>query len=152
MASAGDLIIQSEFADLREVAKHRGWVFDEQGSHRLLLGLPARDKAFFYLLADCEGYPGAPPAWHWSDESGKRLDDPRYTPEGKGFLHDSGRICAPWNRLAYRNVDPKGPHADWTLADWATNAKTAECTTLSAMALRIYVELNGSRYSGRGQG
>jgi len=149
MASAEDLIVHSEVADLRQVAQHRGWELEERNSCCLLLGLPARDQTFFYLLVDYTAYRGQPPAWHWSDESAQRLDDQRYTPEGNGFLHQSGRICAPWNRLAYKSVDSGGPHTDWTLANWATNARTGACTTLSAMALRIYVELNGPRYSGR---
>ena len=56
-------------------------------------------------------------------------------------------IFAPWNRLAYSSVDPKGPHGDWTIGDWQKNSYTGGCTTLGHMALRIYVELNGPRFN-----
>lgn len=148
METAEDFIVEAELGYLREVADGRGWVFQKQGERQLLLGLPASDETWFYTLLDCTGYRTQPPAWHWSDESSKVLDDPRFTPKGRGFLHSSGRICAPWNRLAYSQVDTKGPHKDWELETWVSNPKTGQCTTLAAMALRIFVELQGDRYFG----
>jgi len=148
MASVEEVIEQEEIAHLRELASQREWLFEHRGSRIFLLGLPARDTTWFHLLVDYQDYRGQPPAWHWSDESGTVLDASKDTPKGTGFLHSSGRICAPWNRLAYTQVDPKGPHRDWNLAGWESNPKTRKCRTLSAMALRVYVELNSNRCLG----
>ena len=113
-----------------------------------ILGLKARDGLEYWLLVDCSDYPVLPPAWHWYTTA-KLLDQRADAPKGSGFFHSCGRICASWNRLAYKKVDPAGPHGDWELTGWKANPKTGGCTTLSAMALRIDVELNGARYQGR---
>lgn len=145
MPTAAELVLAEHIGDLREIAAAKGWDFVPP----LAVGMAARDGSRYWLLGDCEGFPARPPAWHWYNPQTKALDQPADTPKGSGFLHDSGRICAPWNRLAYTQVDPKGPHSDWDLASWMANPKTGRCTTLAAMALRIFVELNGGNYHGR---
>ncbi len=146
MATAGDLAFNEQFGHLREIATLRQWPLNRE----FILGLTARDSSPFSLLVDCRDYPAIPPAWHWYNSETRALDQPADTPKGNGFLHDSGCICAPWNRLAYKQINPNnGPHDDWDLASWVTNPQTGRCTTLAAMALRIYVELNSLRYQGR---
>jgi hypothetical protein len=112
--------------------------------------VPAHDGSRLFLKAECDGLQQKPPAWHWYNPETSALDAPADTPKGSGgYFHSSGHICAPWNRLAYKSVDPAGPHGDWELSNWMANPKTGACTTLSAMALRIAIELGSSRYTGR---
>jgi len=118
---------------------------------RFFLGLTASDRSQYFLSVDCDDYPVKPPAWHWCDAEGGGRDNRSNAPMGSGFLHGNGVICAPWNRLSYQQVDPRGPHNDWTMGDWRNNQHTRGCKTLCAMALRIFVELNGSLYQKRAQ-
>lgn len=86
-------------------------------------------------------YSAEPPAWHWYNADTKQIDQLRDTPKEVGFFHGSGVICAPWNRLAYKSVDSRGPHDDWQIGDWRSNPQTGGCKTLGAMAQRIALEL-----------
>lgn len=147
MATAGELVFEEQFGHLWEIAVSQQWPLER--GQAFILGIKARDGQQYWLLADCTDYPILPPAWHWYNPTTKMLDQPADTPKGSDFLHSSGRICAPWNRLAYKKIDSNGPHDDWELANWMTNPNTGKCTTLSAMALRIHVEINSDRYQGR---
>ena len=149
MTTLTDLVFAEQFGHLREVAEHRGWPLTQIEGPGIQLVLPARDGARFGLKVLCDGYPGTPAAWHWCNPDTGVCDQAADAPRGSGFIHSSGRICAPWNRLAYSQVDPKGPHGDWQLSTWMTNPNTGSCTTLAAMALRMAVELQSSRYEGR---
>jgi hypothetical protein len=149
VATVAELAVAEELAPIREIASSRGWKLRELSPIRFHLTLPAKDKSLFHLLVDCDQYKVRPPAWRWSDAAGELTDRPADTPKGSGFLHDNGVICAPWNRLAYKSVDARGPHADWTIGDWQKNSHAAGCTTLAHMTLRVYVELNGPRYNNR---
>jgi hypothetical protein len=144
--TVAELAVAEEIAAVREIAIGRNWALKELDALHFHLGLPAKDKSMFYLLADCDRYPVQPPAWHWCDANGTRMDCLIDRPRGSGFLHTNGVICAPWNRLAYKTVDPRGPHQDWTIEDWRNNVQTGSCKTLGHMALRIHVELNGPRF------
>ena len=149
MATAVELAYAEELGHLRENTLARGWELMEVGNMRFVIGLPARDGSRLWLLTECDDFPIMPPAWHWYNPETKAIDQPADTPRGRNYFHGSGRICAPWNRSAYRASDPKGPHGDGTLTNWATNPNTKGCTTLSAMALRLFVELQGEHYQGR---
>lgn len=146
MSTVAELTVADELIPLREQATWLGWSFKELCPSQFLLGLPASDGTCFYLTVECIGYPVMPPAWRWCDENGGSLDALSCTPNGEGFFHPKAVICAPWNRLAYSNIDPRGPHGDWTIGDWKSNPYTKGCTTLCAMALRLYVELNSPRF------
>lgn len=148
MPTVAELTVAEEIAALRENAAARGWQLKALDAVLFHLTLPAKDRSEFYLLVDCNGYPVQPPAWDWCDAAATRTDRSADKPRGSGFLHNSGVICAPWNRLAYKTVDPRGPHGDWSIGDWQKNSYTAGCTTLAHMALRIFIELNGPRYEG----
>ncbi len=147
MPTVAELTVADELAAIREIAASRGWAFREIDSLHFCLGFQASDTSHFHLLVDCAGYPVQPPAWDWCDDAGGLTNRPTDRPSGSGFLHPNGVICAPWNRLAYKPVDPRGPHRDWTIGDWQKNSHTGGCTSLCHMALRIYVELNGPRFS-----
>ena len=149
MTTATDLVFAEQFGQLREIAENRGWDLTETGDPGFVLGLPAHDGSRLWLTVGCDGLPGLPPAWHWFNPETGAIDQPADTPKGGGYFHSSGRICAPWSRIAYKQVDAQGPHGDWELTTWMTNPKTKGCKTLAAMALRLFVELNGPRYTGR---
>jgi len=144
-----DLVFAEQFGHLREVAERRNWSLKEIDGPGFELVLPARDGSRFGLNVMCDGYPATPPAWRWCNLDTGVCDQPADTPHGSGYFHNSGRICAPSNRLAYKQVDDQGPHSDWQISTWMTNPKTGSCTTLAAMALRMAVELRSERYQGR---
>lgn len=150
MPTVADLVFEQEFSDLRQVAESRGWGLTRIDGPGFILVLPAYDESTFALRVVCDSYPRLPPVWRWYNPRTLESDQPSDTPTGgSGYFHGSGRICAPWNRTAYKQEDPKGPHSDWKLANWMSNPLTGECKTLSAMALRIVVELGSMRYQGR---
>jgi hypothetical protein len=68
------------------------------------------------FLAHLDDYKALPPAWHvlvpGTDHDAGPEDFPR--PAGTSIFHSNLVLCAPWNRLAYRSVNPQGPHGD----DW----------------------------------
>src|SRR3546814_9519987 len=86
--------------------------------------MPAKDGSRFTTLAKCDGFAARPPAWHWYNPETKAVDAPRDTPLGGSFFHSAGVICAPWNRLAYKGVDARGPHDNWTIGNWMTIPET----------------------------
>jgi hypothetical protein len=151
VSTVAELAFEEQFAALEHITKARPhqWRLQRLPGLRFRLDIMAKDKNWYQLLAECEDFPVTPPAWHWYDSTEDIVDQPKDTPVGSGFLHSSGRICAPWNRLAYQSCDPKGPHNDWQLHNWMTNVHTKGCITLSAMALRLTVELQSERYNGR---
>jgi len=149
VATAAELAVDEQLKPLQEIAAKRNWKFERLDSLRFKIGLTARDGSEFWLLVECDGFPARPPAFHWCDPETGALDVAKATPKGTGYLHEFGRICAPWNRLAYKECDPKGQHGDWQLAGWMTNPHTAGTRTLAAMSLRIYHELRSPNYHGR---
>lgn len=112
MANAAELTIAEEMAALRENAELLGWTLEELDTTAFVLGFPASDGSTFWVKALCDGYPAQPPAWHWYNPETQALDHPRDTPRPIGFFHGKGVICAPWNRLAYKTIDPRGPHPE----------------------------------------
>ena len=147
--TVAQLSVDEELEPLAQIAARRGWTVERQDATSFILNLPARDDSSFWLLCRCDGYPGLPPRWHWYNPETKAIDQPRDTPTGGAFFHSSGVICAPWNRLAYKSEDARGPHSDWTIGAWRTNEKTGGCKTLAAMALRVAVELKAISFGGR---
>jgi len=141
MPTAADLTVASETAALRDNAALLGWSLCELDAITFVIGFTAEDGSRFWCKVRCDGYKAQPPAWHWYNPQTDAVDQPCDTPNKGGFFHGAGVICAPWNRLAYKSIDPRGPHNDWSLGNWLTNERTGGCRTLSAMALRIHVEL-----------
>lgn len=147
--SALAIIFEEEFTHLHEIAVARGWPIEQIDGPSIRLILPSRLGECFGLEINCLNYPTIPPAFHWRCLKTGQPDLRSTAPKGGGFFHGNGVICAPWNRLAYSEVDSRGPHTDWTLATWKTNKKTGEATTLSAMVLRVAFELMSTNLTGR---
>lgn len=141
MTTAAELTVISELAALRENAALLRWTVNQIDPTTFVIGFTAQDRSKFWCKVSCDGYKAQPPAWHWFNPETDAVDQNKDIPNKGGFFHGAGVICAPWNRLAYKTVDARGPHDDWSLGDWLTNPKTGACRSLSAMALRIHHEL-----------
>lgn len=145
-----ELVFEEQFGDLSDIAQHRRWDLQRTDEPGFILTLPARDDSRFSVQVVCTDFPTLPPIWSWYDIQTHQRNQEANTPMGSGgYFHGSGRICAPWNRIAYREVDSNGPHSDWRLTDWMSNPNTQGCITLAGMALRVSVELLSPRYHGR---
>jgi hypothetical protein len=140
VATATELILEEEMAELKANADVMGWSIAPLEAGTFILGVPANDGSVLYWRCEPVGYAATPPAWHWSDPAGQKTDTPQVTGLGGQFFHQSGVVCAPWNRLAYKSIDSRGPHDDWSIGDWLSNEKTRQCVTLAAMASRLAVE------------
>lgn len=149
MNTATELTVIEESQPLQEISQTGRWQFEKVDTVRFRLGMKARDDSWFWLYVDCDRYPAVPPAWHWLNKTTGALNEQEDTPKGGGFLHGNGVVCAPWNRLAYRSENAKGPHSDWQIGNWKNNPKTGGCKTLAAMALRILHELKSPNCKGR---
>lgn len=122
------IIVADELEGARCWAERRGVTMDwypESLELRVSLVQPETNGLFF-LRGRFPDYRALPPEWTFSDElwqqAGRRSDSPKGVPlgnQGTIFIDHQGTavICAPFNRLAYR--DHAGPHADWNgPANW----------------------------------
>lgn len=141
MPTLAELSVDDEFGALLENAELNGWKLERTTPTSFVLGMPAADGTWFWLNCVCDRYAAEPPAWHWYNPHTKKIDQHQDIPKPVGFFHSNGIICAPWNRLAYSSVDSRGPHGEWVIGDWRSNPQNGACRTLSAMALRIGLEL-----------
>ena len=148
MPTAAALTVARQMTALRDNADLLGWTLRIIDPTTFVVGFGAGNESMYWCKVLCDGFPAQPPAWHWYNPKDDVVDRPSDIPEKGGFFHGNGVICAPWNRLAYKVIDTRGPHGDWSLGDWLTNPKTGACRTLSAMTLRIHQELQ-SRLKGR---
>lgn len=149
MATATELLYEEQMVSVRQIAAVRGWELDELEGCKFIIGMKARDGTQFWQFVDCEGYQTTPPAFNWYNTESKAKNQHSDTPLGGSYFISSGQICAPWNRLAYKECNPQGPHGDWQLSNWMSNPKTGETKTIAAMLLRIYRELQSHEFKGR---
>ena len=150
MTAVGDSIVAKQIEHVIQNSHLYGWEFEEVGDYRFGITLTANDGDRYQVEVDYEGFPGQPPAFHWRDKATGELDQLASSPNQYDFFIKHGNIpviCAPWNRLASQ----VGPHNEWRLADWQSNERTGGTKTLSAMLLRIEVELKSDKYQGRQQ-
>lgn len=141
MNTVAALVVTEQLGALRDNADLFGWSLEAIDETTFVLGLPGKDGGIYSLRVRCDDFPAKPPAWHWFNAQSGAIDNPGDTPKGGNFFHSAGVICAPWNRLAYQAIDPRGPHPEWNIGDWQSNPQNGACRTLSAMALRIAQEL-----------
>lgn len=137
MATATELILNCQVEHLLENARLHSWFFDRVDVTTFVLGMTAKDGSDFSLRTRCDGYAATPPAWHWYNRETEAIDSPYDTPLGGRFFHSAGVICAPWNRLAYKSVDQRGPHGNWEIGNWMNIKETGGTHTLASMAERI---------------
>ena len=146
MVAVDDLMVESQIADLEENCRAQGLQFERVDDRCFRVTLTARNDDSYQLEVECQGFPAEPAAFHWRNPESGVLDELVDTPTPYDFFHDSGRICAPWNRLASM---PGGPHTEWERFAWEQDGYTQGTTTLAAMVLRIKRELQSSNYKGR---
>lgn len=140
MSAATEILVAEQLAQLEESASAMGWTVKRLEGLEFVLGVKARDDSWLYVRCNPDRFPTLPPIWRWCDADGENTDAPEVTAQGGNFFHSAGVICAPWNRLAYKGEDSRGPHNDWTIGDWLSNPYTKQTVTLGAMASRIWIE------------
>ena len=146
MATVEDLAIEREIAVVEENARLHGWAFDRVGPRCFRVSLTSKSEDTFQLEVECDQFPDIPPAIHWRNQNSGALDELADSPNPYNYFHKSGRICAPWNRLASTEG---GPHPKWKWANWRQQPETKGTVSLAAMILRIHHELRSDNYKGR---
>ena len=146
MVTVEDLAVEREIAAVEENSQLHGWPFERVGARCFRVSLCARNGDVYQIEVECDGFPVQPSAFHWRNQETGQLDQLADSPAPYEFFFPTGRICAPWNRLA---STPGGPHTDWVQANWQQQDETKGTVTLAAMMLRIHFELRRGRYQGR---
>lgn len=147
------VIVEGELLEARPLAERRGWHLEKLGPLAFKASITAKSVGeqppeTYVFEWELDDYRAVPPAIHVAMPDGSERDTKRCLPQdGHGFFHDSGYICAPWNRLAYL---PGGPHAGdgaWQLAGWAEASKPNN--RIGMILELIWTLLNDSGYQGR---
>jgi hypothetical protein len=143
-------------AVLAWAARRPGWTveFDDPALHlnvkttHPVSGTPLR------IQADLQGYRAVPPAWrflHPDTDGEKTATDPFPQPGTHPLItgsifHGNRVICAPWNRLAYKENGDGGVHGDWGgLTNWTDAAAGyTKADTLADMLSQIGLHLSVS--------
>ena len=145
-----DFVVESQIAAVEEIAQLYDWPLERVGTRCFRVTLAARNGDVYQIEVECTGFPVQPAAFHWRNPATGELDNLADSPmpyrEGPNYFYKTGRICAPWNRLA---STPGGPHREWQQSGWQEQKETGGTVTLAAMVLRISHELRSQRYSGR---
>ena len=151
MATVTERVFQEQFGHLRQVAESRGWDLKRIDGPGFILVLPARDESHFALRVICDKFPSLPPIWNCYNTETRQANQLVDIPQGSGgYFHGSGIVSVLLGtESAYLQEDSQVPHSNWKLENWVTNSHTGQCTTLTAMALRMAVELASERYTGR---
>ena len=148
MATVEDLAVEREIEAVEENAQLHGWPFERVGPRRFRVTLTAHNGDIYEVEVECDRFPVQPAAFHWRSQETGRTDEPADSPAPYGFFHSTGRICAPWNRLASTDG---GPHREWVQANWMQQEETKGTVTLAAMVARLHHELRSQQYRGRRQ-
>ena len=151
MKTVEDLTFDREVTALLANAQLHGWGYEEIGQRCFRVSLSSKNGDAYQLEVDCSDYPVLPPAFHWRNPETGELDNVADSPApnkyGDNYFYPtSGRICAPWNRLASTEG---GPHLEWVPANWKEQPETRGTDNLAAMVLRIHHELRRESYGGR---
>lgn len=149
--SAVRVIVQSEWPGALAWAGRHGWTLDLQVDELMLRASTDHSGAHrrVEFLAYLDGYRALPPAWHVVVPGTDRDAGPEDFPKagsGTSIFHGNLVLCAPWNRLAYKSVNPTGPHEDWGGPDSWLSVSTTNTTahTLGDMLAAIDVFLQVS--------
>lgn len=150
MATVGDLAVEREIEAVRENAEIHGWPFERVDPRRFRVTFTAHNGDIYQIEVECDSFPVQPAAFHWRNQKTGQLDALADAPEpyntGDNFFFPTGRICAPWNRLASTEG---GPHQEWVQSNWMQQGETKGTVTLAAMVTRLHYELRSQRYRGR---
>lgn len=141
-------VVQAELGAIETWAARWGWQV-ETDLDLLLLRFTTthpQDGKHVYLRADMNAYKAVPPAWDFtlSDGTPHRTAWPAPgTGPGGSIFHTNAVICAPWNRLAYKELG--GVHDDWNgITNWLNVIGHTRATTVPDMLSIIRVNLAAS--------
>ena len=145
-----------ELDEVARLAHSRGWVMTWKADTLTLRVSTAAHNGDRYLVQfELADYKELPPIIDFvdvpTDEVGVRRACPR---ADDSFFQDSGVICAPFSRRAYKSFDARGPHADWNMAAWMMSRDNgtnwANFSRLGDMVSQIDLRLRDpNRYRGR---
>ncbi len=111
--------VEDELTGVQAYVQRHGWTVNWDPLQLCLFftGQHPSDRSMMRIAANLDGYRSVPPAWTFEDparqrEAGRFFPRPGRIPSGRSSIfHSSGRICVPFNRLAYKNLG--GPHSNW---------------------------------------
>lgn len=144
-------VVEDELGAADAYARRHGWALTWLKDQLVLLAdarHPA-DQTVIRWRAQLNDYREVPPIWTCFQMGESGIYQPRFPkagplPGGTGSIfHTSGVICAPFNRLAFK--DHSGPHDDWGgPPNWLKARATIKATVLAEMLALIVAHL---RYS-----
>jgi hypothetical protein len=140
--------IREELVLVQELAALHKWEITADYD-QLLVGatLHAHNGDLFLLEIRCDNYKEMPPLFEFIEPgTGARGTTRAYPKTTDSLFHDSGPcICAPFNRKAYKALEPNAPHGDWQFSDWMTstagNVRWSNYSTLADMLGLIQTRL-----------
>lgn len=145
-------VLEDEFAAAVAWARRNApaWVLSCNADELVLsvrIPHPAPGAGALTLRADLRDYRAMPPAWTFTDDSGaspkQAFPAAGPVPGGASIFHSQPVICAPFNRLAYREY--RGPHGNWSGADsWMDVRGTVYAPSLADMLSVIHLHLRHS--------
>jgi hypothetical protein len=143
-------------AVLAWAARSPGWIvaFDESALHLNVKTAHPVCGTPLHINADVQEYPAIPPAWRFlpADPDVQTTVAGPFPQAGthpliQGSIFHSNRvICAPWNRLAYKQNGDGGIHEDWGgLTNWRNAAVGyTKADTVADMLSQIALHLSVS--------
>lgn len=145
--------IDDELPTIKAYANRHGWKsnWDSDNLRIVFDGQHPKDNMQLRIIANIEEYRALPPVWTFEDPL-EIYKGPSFFPmagavAGKSSIfHGSNTICAPFNRLAYKEY--KGPHGDWGgPANWlnAGNTSQVRATKIADMFAIILGHLKESQ-------
>lgn len=144
-------ILEEEAERALSWASRHGWELQVDLEALVVTGSvehPVEGVGTLHLTGDVSGYRAIPPAWTFIDpETGQvtkqAFPAPGSGPAGSSIFHPKPVICAPFNRLAYKQHG--GPHQDWSApSNWMDVSGYVVAYTVADMLAVIDVHL---RYS-----
>lgn len=144
-------VVEDELPAADAYARRHGWNLTWRKEELAILadGRHPADQCGLRFHAELSNYRALPPAWSClqQDQNGnfnRRFPKGATLPGGGNsiFLNE-GVICAPFNRLAYK--DHSGPHGDWGgPSNWLSVRGNVRATVIAEMLAQILVHLQCS--------
>jgi hypothetical protein len=144
-------VVEEELAAADAYARRQGWNLTWLKDDLVLLadGRHPADRSSIQWRANLVDYRALPPIWTCFQKEGENAFTSRFPkggslPAGGGSIfHPSSIICAPFNRLAFK--EHSGPHGDWGgPANWMQVRASVTATVLGQMLALIVIHLNSS--------
>lgn len=121
--------VEEELPGIESYARRHKWEieWDKDTLTLTFTGQHPNDGTKMQVIAELQGYRALPPAWIFRDPCAINHEKIFFPEPGTSrgvhgsIFHGSNRICAPFNRLAYR--EHGGPHGDWCGPECWLNVK-----------------------------